>query len=138
MPVIGRWTSLVWTSVLLLKGGVIGGVVLEQQSGIPLARAKVRLDRVDLSGRVQSDSLIAGRSGQFTFSNVPDGLYVLTAVRDGYAPIAFGQRRPHGTGPAFALNCGERDARRRRPEWSCSRGACTLSRALMPRPPKMP
>ena len=87
-----------------LQGGVISGVVLEQSSGVPLARSKVRLDRVDSTGRVQSESLIAGRAGQFTFSGVPDGLYVLTASRDGYAPIAFGQRRPQGSGPAFSVN----------------------------------
>ena len=87
-----------------LHGGVVSGVVLEQASGVPLARGRVRLDRVDSTGRVQSESLIAGRSGQFTFSGVPDGLYVLTASRDGYAPIAFGQRRPQGSGPAFSVN----------------------------------
>ena len=97
-------TWLIWTAAPLLNGGVVGGVVLERQSGIPLARAKVRLDRVDLTGRIQSDALIAGRFGQFTFSSVPDGLYVLTAMRDGYAPIAFGQSRPQGTGPAFMVN----------------------------------
>lgn len=85
------------------SGGVVSGVVLEQLSGVPLARARVRLDRVDATGRVQSESVIAGRAAQFTFSGVPDGLYVLTASRDGYAPIAFGQRRPQGTGPAFAV-----------------------------------
>jgi uncharacterized protein (DUF2141 family) len=88
----------------VLQGGVVGGVVLEQLSGVPLARSRVRLDRVDATGRVQSETVIAGRSGQFTFSGVPDGLYVLTASRDGYAPIAFGQRRSQGTGPAFAVN----------------------------------
>ncbi len=89
---------------VLLHGGVISGIVLEQASGVPLARSKVRLDRVDATGRAQSESLIAGRAGQFTFSGVPDGLYVLTAARDGYASISFGQRRAQGSGPAFSVN----------------------------------
>jgi hypothetical protein len=88
----------------LLHGGVVSGVVLEQLSGVPLARSRVRLDRFDATGRVQSETVTAGRSGQFTFSGVPDGLYVLTASRDGYAPLAYGQRRSQGTGPAFEVN----------------------------------
>jgi protocatechuate 3,4-dioxygenase beta subunit len=83
---------------------VVSGIVLEQISGVPLARSRVRLDRIDNTGRVQSHSVIAGRTGQFTFTSVPDGLYVLTASREGYASIAYGQRRPQGTGPSFAVN----------------------------------
>ncbi len=72
MRLIASLTCLAGTCVSL-KSGVVSGVVLERQSGIPLARAKVRLDRVDLSGRVQSDSLIAGRAGQFTSTTCPTG-----------------------------------------------------------------
>ena len=82
----------------------MSGIVLEQLSGVPLARSRIRLDRVDTTGRVQSSSVIAGRSGQFTFTNVPAGLYVLNAMREGYAAIAFGQRRPQGTAPPFQVD----------------------------------
>lgn len=83
--------------------GVVSGVALEHASGAPLARTRIRLDRIDVTGRVQSASLIAGRSGQFTFTGLAPGLYALTASRDGYAPVMFGQRRPQGAAPPFAV-----------------------------------
>lgn len=87
----------------LAQTGVVSGVALEHQSGAPLARSRIRLDRIEMAGRVQSGSAIAGRSGQFTFTGLPPGLYVLTASRDGYAPVTFGQRRPQGAAPPFAV-----------------------------------
>lgn len=85
------------------QSAVVSGVVLERISGAPMARSRVRLDRIDATGRVLSASLISGRSGQFTFSGLQPGLYVLTAMREGYASVSFGQRRAQGTAPPFAV-----------------------------------
>src|SRR2546421_6984989 len=80
-----------------VQAGTIHGVVLEQASGRPLARVVVRLDPVPNSGG-KSLNTRAGRSGQFAFPVIVPGLYLLVAVRDGYFPAAYGQRRPIGRG----------------------------------------
>jgi hypothetical protein len=74
--------------------------LLEHASGRPLARAVVRLDRVPQSGGSKAQALTtrAGRSGHFVFPAVVPGTYLLAAVRDGYFPVAYGQRLPIGRG----------------------------------------
>ena len=99
--------TVAWVAWARAQSGVVSGVALEHQSGAPLARSRIRLDRIDSTGRVQSASAISGRAGQFTFAGLAPGLYVLTAMRDGYAPVTFGQRRPQGSAPPFTL---EKDA----------------------------
>jgi hypothetical protein len=87
-------------AAVCVRAGTIQGVVLEQISGRPVARTVVRLDPVPVSGggKVQSLTTRAGRSGQFVFSAIPPGVYLLVAVRDGYFPAAYGQRLPIGRG----------------------------------------
>ncbi len=86
--------------VIHVHAGTIQGVVLEQSSGRPVARTVVRLDPVPKSGggKVQPLATRAGRSGQFVFPAVAPGIYVLTAVREGYFPAGYGQRVPIGRG----------------------------------------
>jgi protocatechuate 3,4-dioxygenase beta subunit len=80
--------------------GVVQGSIQEQATGLSLARTVVRLvpvpraDNVDLKTLQQR----TGSAGQFVFFNVPDGYYFLIAVREGYFPGAYGQRRPNGQG----------------------------------------
>jgi hypothetical protein len=80
--------------------GVIQGVVLEHASGRPVARTIVRLDPVPTPAGEQKQPVIqrAGRSGQFTFGNIAPGRYILSALRDGYFPVSYGQRRAVGRG----------------------------------------
>ena len=87
-----------------VRAGVIQGVVLEHISGRPLARTVVRLEPVSgPSGKGQALSTRAGRSGQFVFPAVLPGTYILTAVRSGYFPVAYGQRLPIGRGLPFEV-----------------------------------
>ena len=83
-----------------MHAGVVQGVVVEHASGRPVARTHVRLDPVPKAGGAPVLPLLsrAGRAGQFSFSTVPAGLYILSAVRDGYFPAAYGQRRAVGRG----------------------------------------
>lgn len=82
------------------RAGVVQGSVQEQASGLSLSRTIVRLvpvpraDNVDLRTLQQR----TGPAGQFVFFNIPDGYYFLIAVREGYFPGAYGQRRPNGQG----------------------------------------
>jgi hypothetical protein len=83
-----------------LQAGTIQGVVLEQVSGRPLMRTLVRLDRVPEGTGAREQPLVtrAGRAGQFVFPSVTSGMYILNAVRDGYFPVAYGQRLPIARG----------------------------------------
>jgi hypothetical protein len=82
------------------EAGVVRGVVQEHVSGLPMARTFVRLFPVPKGGgeNIAPVQVRSDRSGQFLFSNVPEGLYLLMAVREGYFPAAYGQRRPTGQG----------------------------------------
>jgi len=78
-----------------LWAGVVKGTILENATGYPLARATVTLRPVSDPGKPRTQ--ISGRLGQFEFF-VPEGLYLLSAVRESYYPAAYGQRRPEGAG----------------------------------------
>lgn len=81
------------------KAGVVQGAVVEHASGRPMARTRVRLQPVPNAG-VDAKPLIvrAGISGHFMFPAVPEGLYLLTAIREHYFPASYGQRLPNGQG----------------------------------------
>jgi hypothetical protein len=90
---------------LLLPAGVIQGVVLEWASGKPLSRTIVHLQPVPGSGtNTRPMQTRSGRSGQFLFASVPDGLYLLETQREGFLPAAYGQRRPTSYGTPIAVS----------------------------------
>ena len=96
-----RMLLLCWTALLAAaEAGVVQGVVIENLSGRPLARARVRLQPVPKIGTVAQAPIHirVERSGRFTFLDVPAGLYLLIAEREGYFPCAYGTRRPSGQG----------------------------------------
>jgi len=102
-----KMRRLLLLSAAFLNGyaGTVGGVVVEHISGRPMARALVRLDPAP---QPNGDKLIplttrAGRSGAFTFPVVAPGIYLLTALRDGYFPASYGQRLPIGRGIPFEV-----------------------------------
>lgn len=92
-----------WAS--LAPAGVIQGTVIELASGLPLARTLIRLAPVPKPGgeHLQALQVRAGRTGYFIFPAVAEGLYLLTATREGYFPAAYGQRRPTGQAIPFAV-----------------------------------
>lgn len=95
IPVCGLAAlSLLYASATL-SAGVIKGTVLENATGYPLARATVTLRPV--GDPAKPLTRISGHLGQFEFF-VPEGLYLLSAVRESYYPAAYGQRRPEGAG----------------------------------------
>ena len=95
-----RLTLCLLMAANAVLAGVVQGVVLENVTGYSLARARVRLQPVPRSGEAPAKPLLvrSGRSGQFVFGTVPDGVYLLIAERDNYFPVAQGQRRPNGQG----------------------------------------
>ena len=85
---------------LTIEAGVIQGVVLEQASGLPLARTQIRLQPVPKAGGGEPKPFQTRteKAGHFVFPRVPPGLYLVIATRENYFPAAYGQRRPSGTG----------------------------------------
>ena len=90
--------------VAAARAGVIQGIVLEQASGLPLARTQVRLDPVPDPGKpVPPLQTMTNRTGGFIFPAVPAGLYLVSCRRAEYFPAAYGQRRPSGQGTAVQV-----------------------------------
>jgi len=86
-----------------VRAGVVQGVALEQVSGRPLARTIIRLEPAPQPGnsRLEPLSTRAGRSGTFVFNGVLPGKYLLTALREGFFPAAYGARVATGHGTPF-------------------------------------
>ena len=75
------------------------GIVLEQATGRPLARALVSLETSGASGsRASSAGVSTDRTGQFSFPNLPSGSYFVSAQRRGFARAKYGQKRRLGPG----------------------------------------
>ncbi|MBY0372731.1 MAG: carboxypeptidase-like regulatory domain-containing protein [Bryobacteraceae bacterium] len=80
------------------QAGVIKGIVLDQESGSPLSRTRVRLHEIRGDGVVERATIFSGRAGQFAFENLPAGAYLVSAMRDGYQTAYWGQKRPDTLG----------------------------------------
>ena len=88
--------------LLPVQAGVVQGLIAESSSGLPMSRAMVRLE--PLPGNLAKPlELRSGRSGQFTFPAVAEGLYILSAKREGFVQGAYGQRRADGFGAPITV-----------------------------------
>lgn len=68
------------------------GVVLDWDTGRPLARSVLNLEAVQGGQTVSRNGLRADRSGSFAFVNLVPGTYVLTVSRAAYATQQYGQK----------------------------------------------
>jgi hypothetical protein len=81
---------------------VVEGVILDEESGNPLARTQVSL--TPLPGTLADVTAVrTGARGSFVILSVIPGWYVLRATRRGYAPTESGQLRPGRPGRAFQV-----------------------------------
>ncbi|HVW08136.1 MAG TPA: carboxypeptidase-like regulatory domain-containing protein [Bryobacteraceae bacterium] len=81
---------------------VVEGVILDDESGNPLARTQVTL--TPLPGtEVQETTVRTGARGAFVILSVRPGWYVLRATRRGYAPGEDGASKPGRPGHAFEV-----------------------------------
>ncbi len=91
-----------------LQAGVLKGIVVENQTSFPLARARVSIDLIEGDHVRALGATVATRSGQFTFDGLPEGSYRIKATRAGFAEAHFGQRRFNAPGiPVFIAANGE-------------------------------
>jgi hypothetical protein len=87
---------------LTAHAAVVEGVILDEESGNPLARTQVSL--IPLPGTLADPTPVrTGPRGSFVILSVLPGWYVLRATRRGYAPTESGQFRPGRPGRAFEV-----------------------------------
>src|SRR3989442_15420626 len=89
-----RWSLLLAVSA---QAAAIRGVVLDHASGRPLARSVVTLQAVQGYGGGKT-SVRTGSSGQFVFSPLSVGAYLLSASRPGFAGIRYGRSEERRVG----------------------------------------
>jgi hypothetical protein len=94
--------------LLLTMGGsvqaaLIKGTVVENQSGKPLARTMITIRPVPGS----PGASVTGRTtlyGTFEFANLPAGSYLLSAARQGFMPVQYGQKNWRAAGTPIVLD----------------------------------
>jgi len=99
--------SLAVFCALAGRAAVIEGVVLESESGRPLARARVALAAAT-TGATAPAPQYTDRGGRFSFGGLAPGAYLLTAERRGFALTSYGQKRWDQPGSPIVL---EKDSR---------------------------
>lgn len=80
----------------------IHGVVLENASGRPVARAEVTVELIR-GGGSESRRVLSDARGRFAFSGLPAGAYLISAQRRGYLRARYGQRSWDGAGAPVVL-----------------------------------
>ncbi len=87
--------------------GLIAGVVVIADSGLPLDGVRVTLSGSEIQGsrRAQTDD-----DGRFTFTGLPPGRYTLSASKTGYVGVTYGQREPGGGRQGTPIQLVERQA----------------------------
>ena len=87
------------TGTAIIRGIVIGG-----EDGAPLRRALVRA----VGGPLQEPrATITDEQGRWELTELPPGRYSLSAMKAGYVPLEYGQRRPLESGRPVDLSEGQ-------------------------------
>jgi hypothetical protein len=84
--------------------GRLSGLVLAADSGRPIKRARVSISAAELPG---GRSTLTDDAGVFDFTELPAGRYTLSASKDGFISLSYGQRRPLQAGTPLQLLDGQ-------------------------------
>jgi protocatechuate 3,4-dioxygenase beta subunit len=84
------------------EGAVLRGMVVEAQTGKPLARALIAVQPV-AGGKGATQSLRTNPDGVFEFPPMPAGAYLVTASRRAFAPVQYGQKGWKSSGVPVVL-----------------------------------
>jgi hypothetical protein len=98
--------GLLAMAALCAKAAVIQGVVLDDETGSPLARTQVTLQ--PLAGQdILPATVWAREHGEFLFRNVRRGWYLVRVSRRGFLPAESGQRRAGRPGIPFGIDSAD-------------------------------
>ena len=84
--------SVLALATVALQAAVIQGIVVENQTSRPVARATVMLEPVT-GGSGPRRSIRTNTNGFFSFTALSAGAYLLTASRTGFVTVQYGQKR---------------------------------------------
>src|SRR5499427_8088636 len=84
--------------------GRITGRVLAADNGRPVKRARVFISAAELPG---GRGMLTDDNGAFDFSDLPAGRYTITASKNGFIQLSYGQRRPLQAGTPLQLLDGQ-------------------------------
>src|SRR5438552_11475950 len=84
------------TGTSRIRGRVIAG-----DTGRPLRRVNVRVTAPELR---EMRSVSTDADGRYEFKDLPAGRYMVTATKNGYVQISYGQTRPNEGGKPLQLN----------------------------------
>src|SRR5438067_1581787 len=109
--IFGRWCLVTMRSVFLLLGlllvqlpqdsASIEGYVVSSGTATPIVRARVELLAEGAGG--SPHTAISDGGGRFVFQNLQPGRYRISALRNGYIPAQYGQRRRGAQGAIITL-----------------------------------
>ena len=97
-----------WTLVLTagaLHAAAIRGMVVESQTGYPIARATVRVEAA--AAGFEPKSVRTNLSGIFEIAALPAGTYRISATKLAFAPVQYGQKRWFSPGMPIGLAEGD-------------------------------
>jgi protocatechuate 3,4-dioxygenase beta subunit len=89
------------------SAAISGTVLSDERDPRPLRRARVTVNNAE---RTVGRTAITDDTGRFEFDGLPAGRYSLTAGKDGWVSVTFGQRRPGRPGTAIVVTEGQRIA----------------------------
>jgi protocatechuate 3,4-dioxygenase beta subunit len=89
-----------------LKTGTatIRGRVVAEGSNTPVSRVEVRLNSSDSTG---SKTAVTDRNGRYELAALPAGKFALSASKQNYVGVSYGQTRPRGLGKTIELAEGQ-------------------------------
>lgn len=85
---------------------IISGTATEYRSGRVLARTRVTVESTSGSSREVTQSVWTDSTGQFRFTGLPAGAYLLRGERRGFATACFGEKPSARSGTPIVLNDG--------------------------------
>jgi len=84
--------------------GRLSGRVVTGDGGRPVKRARVFISAAELPG---GRGMLTDDNGAFDFSDLPAGRYTITASKNGFIQLSYGQRRPLQAGTPLQLLDGQ-------------------------------
>jgi protocatechuate 3,4-dioxygenase beta subunit len=84
--------TAIFLTAIDARAATLQGVVVDWDTGRPLARTVLNLEAIQGGQTVSRNALRADRYGVFTFKAIAPGIYLLTASRTAFATQQYGQK----------------------------------------------